>query len=491
LSENKRMSSSSLINNPERRPPSIREVSTPPRADNTRERRLTLAQQTWALRGYGALLALGAAAFSLILLSRGYQLGPLVPTVVTAIVAFLCERLGVRVSPHLEVSVSFLPVIFAAVILGPISAMAVAFVCLLGDVGRPWERWVIWTGARCLVLGVAGFVVAVSASTTSLSGLFVATLIASVVTVNGDSMTTAITLSIREARAPGAFLHELLQVTFTGMLVYVPVIAALAYAYSHVSPWSAVVFIGPAFAAQRYFVLYREQTRATNELASAVAKLSRVNLSFATALVTALDARDHYTAGHSAAVAIYARDIAIQAGLSQNEREKAHLCGLLHDIGKIGVPVGVLEKRGSLTSGEWSAVQSHAEVGASILDRIEGYEEIATAVRYHHERYEGGGYPDGIEGDEIPLMARIVAVADAYSAMTSERPYRTALSGAEARERIERDAGKQFDPQVVEAFLAVLEQAGEAYASGAGNDFESELAGLMALGLEPSLAVSG
>jgi hypothetical protein len=162
------MSSSSLINNPERRPPSIREVSTPPRADNTRERRLTLAQQTWALRGYGALLALGAAAFSLILLSRGYQLGPLVPTVVTAIVAFLCERLGVRVSPHLEVSVSFLPVIFAAVILGPISAMAVAFVCLLGDVGRPWERWVIWTGARCLVLGVAGFVVAVSASTTSL-----------------------------------------------------------------------------------------------------------------------------------------------------------------------------------------------------------------------------------------------------------------------------------------------------------------------------------
>jgi putative nucleotidyltransferase with HDIG domain len=304
-------------------------------------------------------------------------------------------------------------------------------------------------------------------------------------------MTTAITLSIREARAPGAFLHELLQVTFTGMLVYVPVIAALAYAYSHVSPWSAVVFIGPAFAAQRYFVLYREQTRATNELASAVAKLSRVNLSFATALVTALDARDHYTAGHSAAVAIYARDIAIQAGLSQNEREKAHLCGLLHDIGKIGVPVGVLEKRGSLTSGEWSAVQSHAEVGASILDRIEGYEEIATAVRYHHERYEGGGYPDGIEGDEIPLMARIVAVADAYSAMTSERPYRTALSGAEARERIEKDAGKQFDPQVVEAFLAVLEQAGEVYASGAGNDFESELAGLMALGLEPSLAVSG
>ena len=469
----------------------MKKVSIPPRADNTTERRLTPSQQTWALRAYGALLALGAVAFSLILLSRGYHLGPLVPTLITAAAAFLCERLNVRVSPHLEASVSFLPVIFAAVILGPISAMIIAFVGLLGDIGRPWERWAIWTGSRCLVLGVAGFAAAIFSSATTLSTLFVATLIASAVIVIGDSMANAITLSIRESRAPHTYLHELLQVSFTGMLVYVPVIAALAYAYEHVSPWSAVIFIGPAFAAQRYFVLYREQTRATSELASAVAKLSRVNLSFATALVTALDARDHYTAGHSATVAIYARDIAIQTGLSRDEREKAHLCGLLHDIGKIGVPVGVLEKRGLLTTGERSAVQSHAEVGASILDRIEGYEEIATAVRYHHERYEGGGYPDGIEGDEIPLMARIVAVADAYSAMTSERPYRVALSGAEARERIEQDAGKQFDPQVVEAFIAVLEHAGEVYASGADNDFERELAGLVALGLEPSLTVSG
>ncbi len=488
LIETKRMLTSPLRNDSEKRPSPVKKVGTPLRADNTTERCLTSRQQTLALRVYGALLALGAAAFSATLLSRGYHLGPLVPTVVAAAVAFLCERLDVRVSPHLEASVSFLPLVFVAVVLGPISAMVVAFVCLLGDIGRPWERWVIWTSSRCLVLGVAGFTAAISSSTSTLSRLFLVTLIAAVVTVTGESMATAITLAIREKRAPYTYLPELLQVTFTGMLVYVPVIAALAYAYIHLSPWSAVVFVGPAFAAQRYFVLYREQARATNELESAVAKLSRVNLSFATALVTALDARDHYTAGHSAAVAIYARDIAIQAGLSQSEREKAHLCGLLHDIGKIGVPVGVLEKRGSLTTGEWSAVQSHAEVGASILDRIEGYEEIAIAVRHHHERFDGEGYPGGVVGEAIPILSRIVAVADAYSAMTSERPYRIALSGEEARDRLERESGKQFDPLAVRALVAVLDGASEAYVSGTHTDFDMEISELVAMELGRSLS---
>jgi putative nucleotidyltransferase with HDIG domain len=442
-----------------------------------------------ALRAYGALLAVGAVSFSAILLLLGYRVGSLVPTVVTAAVALLCERLNVRLSSHLEVSVSFLPVTFAAVVLGPLSAIVITLICLLGELGRPWERWIIWTGSRCLIFGVAGFAASGISPEKTLSALFVSTLVASVVVVTGESLAGTITLSIRRGWTPLAHLSELIKVSFSGMLVYVPVIAVLAYAYERVSPWSAVIFIGPAFAAQRYFVLYREQARATSELESAVAKLSRVNLSFATALVTALDARDHYTAGHSAAVAIYARDIAIQAGLSQSEREKAHLCGLLHDIGKIGVPVGVLEKRGSLTTGEWSAVQSHAEVGASILDRIEGYEEIATAVRHHHERFDGEGYPGGIEGEAIPLLSRIVAVADAYSAMTSERPYRIALSGEEARDRLERESGKQFDPVAVGALVAVLDGASEAYISGAHTDFDMEISELVAIELRRSLSV--
>ena len=490
LSEIKRMSTSSLRNDSVRRPPSAKKVGIPSTTDITRERHVTSRQQAWALRAYGTSLALGAVAFSSILLSRGYHFGSLVPTAAMAAVALLCERLNVRLSSHLEVSVSFLPVIFAAVVLGPLSAMVIAFVCLLGELGRPWERWIIWTGSRCLIFGIAGFAAVVINPATTLGGFFVSTLVASIVVVTSESVVGAITLSIRERWAPRAHLSELIKVSFAGMLVYVPVIAGLAYAYERVSPWSAVIFIGPAFAAQRYFVLYREQSLATSELASAVAKLSRVNLSFATALVAALDARDHYTAGHSAAVAIYARDIAIQAGLSQDEREKAHLCGLLHDIGKIGVPVGVLEKRGSLTTGEWSAVQSHAEVGASILDRIEGYEEIATAVRHHHERVDGEGYPGGIAGEAIPLLSRIVAVADAYSAMTSERPYRIALSGKDARDRLERESGKQFDPAVVRALVAVLDGASEAYVSGTHTDFDMEISELVAMELGRSLSAA-
>ncbi|MGC9973833.1 MAG: HD-GYP domain-containing protein [Gaiellaceae bacterium] len=274
------------------------------------------------------------------------------------------------------------------------------------------------------------------------------------------------------------------------MIVYIPVIAGLVYVYKTVSSWTVVFFIGPAVAAQLFYRLYRNQQDAVAELGLAVRQLERVNLSFATALVTALDARDHYTAGHSATVAVYACDIAKQLGLTKEAQKRAHLCGLLHDIGKIGVPTGVLEKEGPLKLVERQAIENHTEVGATILGRIEGYEAIATAVRHHHERFDGTGYPDQQNGEDIAILARLVAVADAYSAMTSDRPYRTALYGEEARERLERGAGTQFDPEVVKAFVEVLERESESYAAGSDRDFEAEIRKLanQELGRSPALA---
>ena len=122
------------------------------------------------------------------------------------------------------------------------------------------------------------------------------------------------------------------------------------------------------------------------------------NISFATALVTTLDARDRYRAGHSAAVAIYARDIAEQLGLSEEQQQLAHLCGLVHDIGKIGLPAGLLEKPGALTLEERRQMQEHSAIGERILGKVEDYAEIATIVRHHHERIDGMGYPDGDRG---------------------------------------------------------------------------------------------
>jgi len=139
---------------------------------------------------------------------------------------------------------------------------------------------------------------------------------------------------------------------------------------------------------------------------------------------------------------------------------------------------------------ERQAIENHTEVGATILGRIKGYEEIAAAARHHHEWFDGTGYPEQRGGEGISVLARLVAVADAYSAMTSDRPYRTALYVEEARERLERGAGTQFDPEVVKAFIEVLERESESYAAGSDRDFEVEISKLTAqdFGRSPALA---
>jgi putative two-component system response regulator len=253
--------------------------------------------------------------------------------------------------------------------------------------------------------------------------------------------------------------------------LYAPIVALLTVAYSKVSPWTLPLFFLPALAAQRLFGLYQEQRQLTEELVDVNVALEKANLSFATALVTTLDARDRYTAGHSAAVAIYARDIAVRMGLSEAEAKKAHLAGLVHDIGKIGLSAGVLEKPGALTLEERRDMQRHSEIGERILNKVETYAEIAGIVRWHHERVDGGGYPDGLSSTDIPLLSRIIAVADAYNAMTSDRPYRDAMPSRVARMRLAQAVESQFDTSVVAAFEAVLAGASEAYRVARSEEF--------------------
>ena len=155
-------------------------------------------------------------------------------------------------------------------------------------------------------------------------------------------------------------------------------------------------------------------------------------------------------------------------GLPEDQQELVHLCGLVHDIGKIGLPAGLLEKPGPLTLEERRQMEQHSEIGERILRNVDDYSEIADVVRSHHERIDGMGYPDGIHGDEIPLLARIIGVADAYDAMTSDRPYREALPSRVARMRLAQAVGTQFDTAVVAAFEAILATADENYRSGRG-----------------------
>jgi putative nucleotidyltransferase with HDIG domain len=271
--------------------------------------------------------------------------------------------------------------------------------------------------------------------------------------------------------------------------LYVPLLTLFVYAYRTYSLELVLVFFVPTLAAQRLLQLYRQEKEATTHLAAANDQLRRASLSFATALVATLDARDQYTAGHSAAVAIYARDIATRMGLAEDQQELVHLCGLVHDIGKIGLPAGLLEKPGPLTLEERRQMERHSEIGERILRNVDDYTEIADIVRSHHERIDGMGYPDGIHGNEIPLLARIIGVADAYDAMTSDRPYREALPSRVARMRLAQAVGTQFDTAVVAAFEAILATADENYRSGRGSSFTRERAQLEQAGGDAAIAL--
>jgi HD-GYP domain-containing protein (c-di-GMP phosphodiesterase class II) len=151
------------------------------------------------------------------------------------------------------------------------------------------------------------------------------------------------------------------------------------------------------------------------------------------------------------------------------------LCGLVHDIGKIGLPPGLLEKPGALTLDERRQMEEHPAIGERILAKVDDYAEIATVVRHHHERVDGEGYPDGLVSNEIPLVSRIISVADAYNAMTSDRPYRDAMPSQVARLRLAQAVESQFDTMIVAAFEAILAGANEDYRRGLRMDFKLEI----------------
>ncbi len=373
-----------------------------------------------------------------------------------------------RLSRTTESSIALVPIIFAAVTLGAFAALVVGAASLLGDFRPPYMKLIVYTCTRAITGALAGFAAAVTASLLPdrFTAIAVATVVAALVAEAAD---TAFAATTHRLRGNGTFsnaIHVIGPLVLAALPMYVPVIAILAAAYTEVSAWTLPLFFVPAVAAQRLFALYREQTELADELRSANARLERAGLSFAGALVATLDARDRYTAGHSAAVAVYARDIAVRLGLSEDQQQLAHLCGLVHDIGKIGLPPGLLEKPGPLTLNERRQMEEHSAIGEHILSKVENYADIARVVRHHHERVDGNGYPDSLVGDDIPLIARILAVADAYDAMTSDRPYRDAMPSRVARLRLAQAVETQFDTTVVAAFEAILASADEAYREG-------------------------
>ena len=208
----------------------------------------------------------------------------------------------------------------------------------------------------------------------------------------------------------------------------------------------------------------RERTR---QLDQKNRDLRRAYIQTIRALAEAIDAKDAYTRGHSERVAVYASRLARELSLDKHTIERVYFAGMLHDVGKIGIPDAIITKPARLTQDEYREIQKHPEIGAKILEPVEFLSSIVPCVRHHHEWFDGSerGYPDRIAGDKIPLPSRIILVADTVEAMTSDRPYRNALPLEVVIDELAKFSGRQFDPSVVDAFMRLLEHEGDSFIS--------------------------
>lgn len=227
------------------------------------------------------------------------------------------------------------------------------------------------------------------------------------------------------------------------MFALFPMGALMVLVVQQVGPWVLVLFYLPLVVTKVSLEKYIDLLDTYNEIAAA--------------LSTAIDARDSYTHGHSVRVSEYSGKVAKELGLGDEEVDLMKYVGLLHDVGKVGMSDGILKKQGPFTYSEYEEMKKHAEIGADIIKVMKFLGKGELWVRHHHERWDGSGFPQGFAGEEIPLGARIIACADAFDAMTTDRPYKDKMSYDEAKQELIRCSGTQFDPKVVKAMLKVID----------------------------------
>ncbi len=217
---------------------------------------------------------------------------------------------------------------------------------------------------------------------------------------------------------------------------------AIAIVYNNIGLWGIALFLIPLFIARQANQSYINMRQTYLDT---MASLSMV-----------IDAKDPYTMGHSSRVANYATLLARELKWKENKVEFIHYIAMIHDIGKIAVPENILNKKTLLTPEEYEIIKTHSRIGANLVKDVKFFSESSEIIMHHHERYDGNGYPDQLKGDEIPCGARLLFVADAFDAMTSDRPYRKAMGIDQAIEELKINAGTQFDPKMVDAFIKAI-----------------------------------
>jgi putative nucleotidyltransferase with HDIG domain len=428
----------------------------------------TLRSAAWA-----AVLIAGTTGVAMALWSDGYRLPPLWAILVLGGIAAVAERQGVPLSERTWIAVSFLPLVFAAIVFGPLGGLVIGAVSNVWDFRESRLKWAVYTPIRALTAATAGAAAwTVVRHPTGLGQYLLVCLAACFADLVAEGVLVGTTARIRGLDHTDV-LRSLVSLSWLTIPFYVPLLALLVFTYNVYSLGIALVLFVPTLAAQRLLHLYQQEKEATRHLAAANSRLRTANARFMTGLVAIYEESDPYTSRHSLVVAKYARDIAERMGLSRDDCDLVELCGLVHDIGKCRVPMAIIRKPGPLTLEERRVIEKHPEWGELLIRKvgIEDHVRIAKVVRHHHEWIDGKGYPDRLSDTAIPLLSKIISVADAYNAMTSERPYRDAMPSQVARLRLAQAVGTQFDTSVVAAFEAILATADEDYRTGTSSRF--------------------
>jgi riboflavin transporter FmnP len=361
------------------------------------------------------------------------------------LVVLFASSLPVELSGGVQVAVSTAPLMAATVLGGPLAG---ALVAALGTTDmRELRGHVAWYGTlanhAAIVLPViaAGLVLEVLPNETSgLPAALLSTLIATFIyfLLNLVLVTTIVVL--RGGRSVREFLTQAETTNiWANVLTLAPLGWLMARMYDSTGWWTTLLFGVPLFTTRVAYQRFVEMREMFTQTIGALAQ--------------AVDKRDPFTSMHSQRVRLISVDIGREMRVSAPELEALEWGGLLHDVGKIGVPDDILKKQGKLTREERMVMNAHPVLGAQIIGPVDRLAPELPVIRHHHEWFNGSGYPDRLIGDEIPKLARILHVADAYEAMTADRPYRKALSSEQAVSELRKFAGVQFDPEVVDAFM--------------------------------------
>lgn len=407
------------------------------------------------------------------------------PGLVTlGLMAIVFERIGIRIYGENHISAGVVALFAIGIVYGPAgAAIAAPFVVLIAEAytRSPWYDRVFDMSCYTITNVTTALVLTMfididkTINAQWLAIAFVITLVAALANYAVNTALVVTALSIESRRDWLTVWREKAQWFLPYFIVFGFLGLALALAYRALGVPGILAFVAPPlmmrFALHQY-VDKTEQTvlelrmknlqleTANKNIMDMTGQLTETYNGTLEALVLALDARDRETKGHSLRVAAYTMTVARQLEIEEGTAEWIDMQrgALLHDVGKIGVPDHILHKPGPLTPEEWDDMKRHPRIGHEMLRDISFLSGAASIVKAHHERFDGKGYPKGLMGDQIPIGARIFTIADAFDAMTSDRPYRKALTLEMAREEVVKHSGTQFDPQVVQAFLLVFDE---------------------------------